>query len=733
MSTEPPTSPSVHENGRVADTAFWQAVSRIRDGAPIADEASTLLRELTEEEKLGLLDGDGEFWSGMAAMGKQYNATPIVMGEIARLGVPGFRFSDGPRGVVMGESTAFPVSMARGATWDLALEEEIGRAIGAEMRAQGGNFFGGVCINLPRHPAWGRAQETYGEDPYLLGEFGAALVRGVKRHGMAVAKHYALNSMENARFKVDVAADDATLHEVYLPHFRRVVEEGADGIMTSYNSVNGEWAGENETLLERILRAQWGFEGVTISDFIFGFRNSAKSVRAGLDVEAPMRQQRARDLPSDLNAGRLSWEHVERAARRVLTTQLRFFAGDRDAEPEPSVVFSADHRALSRRAAATSAVLLKNDLVGGLPVLPWNPHVTRSVAVVGRLSDIPNTGDKGSSNVHSPHVVSPLEGIRAAVPHATVVHVGDDDPVAAGLAASRADVAVVVVGYTAEDEGEYLGDSMLSTPGLRAVFPAFPPGMAMPSAEDRNDNLMGTAAGGDRVSLRLRSADVEMILAVAEANPRTVVAIVTAGAVIIEEWEPSVSAILVSWYAGSEGGHALADVIFGAVDASGRLPYSIPKTEDHLPFFDADAEAVTYDRWHGQRLLDRDGHQAAYPLGYGLSYTEFTIDDVVVGPLEGERFGVTVRVTNCGDRPGRHVVQIYGVVDAEDFPRRSLLGFAAIDLPPGEQRAIEVTASVRPMLRWTDSGWAPASSAAVIEAASYSGDPNAVSGALSLG
>ncbi len=163
----------------------------------------------------------------------------------------------------------------------------MGTAIGLEGRAQGANFFGGVCINLPRHPAWGRVQESYGEDPVLLGEMGAALVRGVGPNMMAVAKHYALNSMENARFKVDVMADDATLHEVYLAHFRRVVDEGVDGIMTAYNSVNGEWAGENERLLEGVLRGEWGFEGVTVSDFIWGLRDAAKSLRAGLDVEEP--------------------------------------------------------------------------------------------------------------------------------------------------------------------------------------------------------------------------------------------------------------------------------------------------------------------------------------------------------------------------------------------------------------------------------------------------------------
>src|SRR5689334_10927642 len=270
----------------MTDTEFDIAVRRARAGDPIPGLVDELLAALNPYEKLELLDGDQDFWPGMASMLIDgYNVTPIVMGEIARIGLPGLRFSDGPRGVVVGRSTAFPVSMARGATWDVDLEERIGAAIGAEMRAQGANFFGGVCINLPRHPAWGRAQETYGEDPVLLGEFGAALVRGVRRHAMAVAKHYALNSMENARFTVDVTADEATLHEVFLPHFRRVVEEGVDGIMSAYNSVNGEWAGQNEYLLDEVLRGRWDFRGVVVSDFIWGLRDAVRSLRAGLDVE----------------------------------------------------------------------------------------------------------------------------------------------------------------------------------------------------------------------------------------------------------------------------------------------------------------------------------------------------------------------------------------------------------------------------------------------------------------
>ncbi|MEJ2146809.1 MAG: glycoside hydrolase family 3 N-terminal domain-containing protein [Acidobacteriota bacterium] len=202
--------------------------------------ARDLLARLTLDEKLSMMDGDPPFWSGMAEMFTGgYADHPWIAGSIARLGIPGVRFLDGPRGVVMAGATTFPVSMARGATWDVELEEQVGEVIGREVRALGGNLFAGVCINLLRHPAWGRAQETYGEDPHHLGEMGAALVRGVQRHAMACAKHFALNSMENARFKVNVTISDRALHEVYLAHFKRVVDEGVAAIMSAYNSVNG--------------------------------------------------------------------------------------------------------------------------------------------------------------------------------------------------------------------------------------------------------------------------------------------------------------------------------------------------------------------------------------------------------------------------------------------------------------------------------------------------------------
>jgi beta-glucosidase len=714
-------------------TAFSHSVERLGAGEPVEILVEELLENLTPAEKLGLLDGDIPFWDGLIEMNATgYNRTPIPMGRVERLGIPGLLFSDGPRGVVMGHSTAFPVSMARGATWDRGLEERVGAAIGLEGRAQGANFFGGVCINLPRHPAWGRVQETYGEDPLLLGEMGAALVRGVRPNMMAVAKHYALNSMENARFTVDVTADAATLHEVFLAHFRRVVDEGVDGIMTSYNSVNGEWAGENEGLLEGLLREQWGFEGVTVSDFLWGLRDAAKSLRAGLDVEEPFVQQRAQYLPEAIRSGAVTNNHIERAARRILGTQLRYYARRDDAEPPSSVVFSEAHRDLAREVASRAMVLLKNDLVDGRALLPLDPRALGRVAVIGRLADVANTGDHGSSDVRSPAVVTPLQGLKAALPGVEISHTPADDPALAADAARAADVAVVMVGYTAEDEGEYIDNEAFGDPALLAVFPPFPDD---PALQQRLEGLLSgdggsmagsVAAGGDRLSLRLRPVDADIIRAVAAANPRTVVAVITAGAVITEEWRHAVPAVLLSWYSGSEGGHALADVLLGHVDASGRLPFSIPTSEEHLPFFDRNATAITYDKWFGQRLLDRDGHAAAFSLGFGLSYANFALSDLSVGGLVDEVFEAIVTVSNTGERDGRHVVQLYGRLEAgDDFPSRVLLGFGAVALAAGETVRLHLTGSTRPLQRWTERGFEAAATSVVVEASGYAGDPEA--------
>ncbi|PNS17520.1 Periplasmic beta-glucosidase [Sphaceloma murrayae] len=726
--------------------SFTNAISAVESGQPLDATIERLLQELTKAERLSLLDGDVPFWSGLRTiLCDRYNREPFVHGCIERLAIPGIRFTDGPRGVVMGSSTAFPVSSSRGATWDVELEERIGDVIGLEGRAQGANYFAGICINLPRHPAWGRIQETYGEDPLLLGEFGLALHRGCQRHLMTCVKHYALNSMENARFRVDVEVDDASLHEVYLPHFKRLVEGGVDSIMSSYNSVRGEFAGQNKELLIEILRNQWKFDGFVLSDFIFGLRDAALSLEHGLDVEAPFSQQRA----TYLQASTLDWSAVDRACTRILRKQIQYTVRSGTTKPSPSVVYSKSHRHLAREAAAKGMVLLKNEPVQGMPTLPVPRQGTNRIAIVGRLANTPNTGDRGSSAVFSPHVVTAYEGLKAAFPDAKVMLEDTDSAERAREIASDVDLVVALVGYDARDEGEYVVPSFKEDPELLNLFPpartpeeretlALVQGENVSATvENQQEQALVPGMGGDRRSLRLRQRDVEIISAVAMSTSNIIVSIVAAGAVIMEEWIDKVPAVLMSWYSGCEGGHALADVLLGQQDASGRLPFSIPTSEAHLPHFDIDTTKITYDRWFGQRLLDKLHIPARFPLGYGLSYTTFVFDHLSADSSPVWRDGletiiVQAHVTNTGDRVGRHVAQVYGVSGADGFPSRVLLGFQSIDLDAGQCKEIRIAASIRPLQRWTPSGFIVQSKLVGIELAAFSGDPKALKTFVSL-
>ena len=708
-------------------TTFARAVQAVRGGADPDQMAAGLLEQMTEGERLSLLDGDEPFWPGMAnMMGIGYNLEPIIAGAIPRLGVPGVRFSDGPRGAVIGQSTAFPVPMARGATWDPDLEERVGEAIGAEIRAQGGNFFGGVCINLLRHPAWGRAQETYGEEPLLLGAMGSALARGAQRHVMACVKHYACNSIENARFQVDVRVEPAILHEVYLPHFRAVVESGVASVMSAYNSVNGEWCGQNRALLIDILREEWGFEGFVVSDFIWGLRDPVKSLSAGLDVEMPFAQQRVRSLPDALTSGAASWYDVDRAGRRILRTQLKYAAAVPEEAPGDEVVVSTEHRELAREVAARAMVLLRNEPIDGAPTLPLSAERLSQLAVVGRLADVPNTGDHGSSDVRAPEIVTALAGLRTALPDVEIVTAESGGTEAAAVAASGADAAVVVVGYTAEDEGEYVGsfDSMLA-----ALYPA----PEDPAALDELARIWEAGpqfVGGDRDSLRLDREDEATIHAVAAANPRTVVVVVAGASVVMEGWRQNVPAILMAWYSGMEGGNALADVLLGRSEPGGRLPCVFPQKESDLPPFDKNATSVVYDRWYGQRLLDRDGKAAAYPLGFGLSYTTFAISDVQVN-WDAETLQVRATVENTGNRPGSHTVQAYATRPESD--ERFLVGFARTDVVPSEPATVRIETRLERLMRWTGPGrWQLPAGAYRIDVGAHAADPEGISTVIEL-
>ena len=674
--------------------------------------ARDLLAALTLDEKLGLMDGDLPFWKGFARMSapQGYSREFWVAGAVPRLGIPGIRFVDGPRGVIMDGATTFPVSMARGATFDPELETRVGDVIGREIRALGGNYFGGVCINLLRHPAWGRAQESYGEDSFHLGVMGAALATGVQHHVMACVKHFALNSMENMRQDVDVTADQRTLHEVYLAHFKRVVDAGVASVMTSYNSVNGEWAGQNRALITDILKDMWGFTGFTVTDFITGMRDAKKAALAGQDIEMPFATIYAQHLKALVDSGQVPMSRIDDAALRKLRQQVRFGQGRDAAEYTRSVVGSAAHRAIAREAAEKSIVLLKNE--GGL--LPLAD--TGTLAVIGRLAAVPNTGDGGSSMTHPDHVATPLEGLRAALGD-SVTHDDGSDLERAQRVAREADTALVVVGYTHADEGEYIPPNQLQPHA--ALFP--PPGPGDEALADRLINGMGDSGfspGGDRLSLRLRPEDEALVAAVAAANPRTIVAVMAGSAVIMEAWRNAAPAILMLWYAGQEGGHALADILLGKVNPSGRLPCTFPASAEQLPFFDRDAAAITYDLWQGYRKLLRDGNRPAFPFGFGLSYTTFTHDSLRLAEDTLKPDGTlraTVAVKNAGSVAGDDVVQLYVSCLGSEVERapRELKAFARVHLDPGETKTVHFAVPAAE-LAWYDekSGW-------VVEATEY--------------
>ena len=675
----------------------------------LEQQARALLAQMTLHERLAMMDGDLPLWRGLDDLLRRdcYHKRPFPAGRNERLGIEGVQFIDGPRGIVLeGGATTFPVSMARGATFDPELEERVGDAIGKELRAHGGNLYGGVCVNLLRHPAWGRAQETYGEDPRHIGAMGAALVRGVQRHGMACVKHFAANSMENARFDVDVSMSPRALHEMYLPHFKDCVDAGAAAVMSAYNAVNGQWCGQHRGLLTEVLRDRWGFDGFVVTDFLFGLRDAELGVLAGQDLEMPFRLVYRGKLKSLLDSGRVPAEAVDTAVLRILRKLLSVPKGD---YPR-SLCACTEHTQLAREVATKSIVLLKNDE----EALPLRGQ--ESLALIGKLAAIPNLGDRGSSDSRPAYCVTPLEGLRAALGQRLRYDDGAD-PSQAAAVAREADVALVVVGYTHAEEGEFIVptspkgfvgqlplprwlDRMLGTGPLRDWWTR--------GAELATDGVLALVrklmaadntsfgVGGDRGSLRLLPAQVELIRTVAAANPRCVVAIMAGSAVIVQEWIGEVQAAMLLWYPGMEGGHALADVVTGAANPSGRLPFVVPTDESHLPPFDKDAHQVSYDLWHGYRRLDRDAHKPAFPFGFGLSYTPFSLRDLELdaATVELGELKASVEVQNEGRVRGTETVQLYiGAPRASKVPRalKELKAFAKLTLEPGERRRVELT------------------------------------------
>ena len=644
----------------------------------IADQVSSILELASLAEKVEMMSGHGFFAQFRESRGRLSAHPYRAGGGCERLNVPAFYFTDGPRGVARGNSTCFPCTMARGATFDPDLERRIGEVMGIEARAQGCNLSGAVCVNLLRHPAWGRAQETYGEDPWHLGEMGAALAVGIQTHNVvATVKHYALNSIENARFKIDVKVDPRTLREVYLPHFKRIIDAGCASVMSAYNKMNGEYCGQNRELLTDILRGEWGFEGFVHSDWVLGVYH-AYAAAAGLDVENPEPVHFGEELAAAVKSGAIEPHVIDTACRRILTTLYRFAtAEDPLEEYSIDLVASPAHRAIAEEAALKSAVLLKND-----GALPFDKAAIRRIAVAGRLATIANTGDNGSSRVWPPYVVTALEGLEDYLGDAKVSFAGDEsDTAAASASAESADAAVVVVGYTARDEGEFI-----------------PGDMSGENSAERQQRSIG----GDRDNLGLAPDQIALIRKVAAANPRTVVVVVSGSAVLMNEWINDVPAVMQTFYSGMEGGRALAKLLFGEVSPSGKLPFTVPASSADLPFFDKNATSIEYGPYHGYTLAEKSGRKPAFAFGYGQSYARF-----IYRALKARRshtgIEAQISVTNLSQLEADEIVQLYVGFPGRvvERPKKLLRGFERVGLRPGEIKTVRFDVPLE-SLRWYD-------------------------------
>ncbi|MBF9066482.1 glycoside hydrolase family 3 C-terminal domain-containing protein [Streptacidiphilus fuscans] len=592
--------------------------------------------------------------------------------------------SDGPHGIrrqregadALGlhqsvPATCFPPAVSLGSTWDQDLVTRVGAALGREAQALGVDVVLGPGVNIKRSPLCGRNFEYLSEDPHLSGAMGAALVTGIQSTGVgACVKHFAVNNQETDRMRVSADVDERTLREIYLRAFEHIVREARPAtVMCSYNKVNGVYASQNRWLLTEVLREEWGFDGLVMSDW-GAVNDRVAALAAGLDLEMPPTGT-DQQIVDAVDEGRLDPAVVSASAARLFALADRTDGARDDADGTWDV---DSHHELAREAACAAAVLLKND--GDL--LPLDPNAPQRIALIGELARTPRYQGSGSSHV----VPTRLDSAW----HALLSGLGTE---------VRLDFAA---GYRLDGTP----DEALTTEAIAAARSCdtallF---LGLPDAAE--------SEGFDRTSLDLPGDQLALLNQVAAVCPRVVVVLANGGVVSVADWRDRVAVILEGWLGGQAGGQALANLLLGVANPSGRLAETIPlrlaDTPAHLFFPGQDGHVVHGEgRYVGYRHYDTLDRPVAYPFGHGLSYTRFTYTDLTTEQAGRNTWRVELTVRNTGQRPGDEVVQLYTAFDEPQptRPRRELRGFTKIRLDPGQARRVAFTLTERDLARWS--------------------------------
>ncbi len=677
--------------GQVASAQTATVVPWMNRSLSADQRADLVVKEMTLEEKISLLHGTGmKDLSPMSPLAVKSNGGAGYVVGVPRLGIPDIQISDAAYGVrVSGEngrySTALPSDIAGAASWDLDAAYEYGALIGRELRAQGYNMSLGGGVNITREPRNGRTFEYLGEDPILAGKMVGRLMSGEQaQHVMGDIKHYALNDQESGRNAVNVHIDRRSMRESDLLAFEiGIRESNPSAVMCSYNRINGDFACENHYLLTDVLKKDWNYKGFVVSDWQ-GTHSTAKASAAGLDHEEPGEIFYGEEMKHAVESGKVPMAELDDHIHRILRSM--FAAGVIDDPPVKSVVDVDGGFEIAQRTEEQSIVLLRNEH----SQLPLDASKLRSIAVIGPHADVGMISGGGSAQVDPPggnaimplgqggttwqakiwFPTSPLKAIQHMAPGAKVRYDPGTDPASAAALAKTADVAIVFV-YQWESEGMDL-DSL-----------------SLPEHQD------------------------DLIARVAAANPHTVVVLETGGSVTMP-WVDKVSGILEAWYGGSRGAEAVARVLFGEVNPSGKLPITFPRSDADLPhpsIIKPPLESTTNgepDAWKkiavglpafqttydeglkvGYKWYDAERKQVLFPFGYGLSYTSYGYSDLKVTP--GKSVRVNFRVKNTGNRSGAEIAEVYAALpEAAGEPPKRLVGWNKVNLNAGESKDVAV-------------------------------------------